>query len=224
MNLEALRKRDLVTTLPQACESAEDNRLWGLTQIAGRFIEISSAEASATLTVAFGLVLDAQRIGEPAAWITLPQSTFFPPDAAEGGVDLDILPVVRSPNPSAAGRAADQIIRSGTFGLVVLDLAGHPEETCSQQIPRPLFSRLAGLAKKHATALIVLTEKPARETSISSLISLRAEAQRIALTQHQETKKQDSPTYEVQIHVLKDKRRGPGQLYQEICHGPDGLY
>lgn len=222
MHCAALRKEDLDTILPPGCESAD--HLWGLAQIAGRFIEISSAEASATLTAAFGLVLEAQRLGEPTAWITLPQSTFFPPDAADGGVDLNALPVVRAPDPSAAARAAAQLIRSGAFGLVVLDLGFHLEETCNQKIPVPLQSRLAGLSKKHATALIVLTEKPTRETSLGSLISLRAEAQRMALTRHQETKRRDTPSFEVRIRVLKDKRRGPGYLHREICHGPAGLY
>jgi len=225
MNFEALLKEDLVSffpTKPTSYESA--GHQWGLAHIAGRFIEISSTDTSANLTAAFGLVLEAQRLGEPAAWITLPQSSFYPPDAAEGGVDLNALPVVRAPDPRAAARAADQLIRSGAFGLVVLDLGYHSEEKANQEIPVPLQSRLAGLAKKYTTALIALTEKSCREGSLGSLISLRAEAERIALKQHQETNKEDIPSFEVQIRVLKDKRRGPGLAHQEICHGPAGLY
>ena len=40
----------------------------------------------------------------------------------DGGIDLDALPVVRVPDARAAGRAADHLVRSGGFGLVVIDL------------------------------------------------------------------------------------------------------
>src|SRR3990172_2807212 len=84
-------------------------RPWGLEQIAGRLVEISGAGAAAALTLAFGLVLEAQRRGEPVAWIALEERGFYPPDAAEGGGDLGALGVVRVANAKAVGRAADQL-------------------------------------------------------------------------------------------------------------------
>ena len=63
--------------------------------MAGRLVEISGHRAAANLTVAFGLVLEAQRCFETAAWVTLKQSTFFPPDAAASGISLAHLAVVR---------------------------------------------------------------------------------------------------------------------------------
>jgi recombination protein RecA len=194
--------------------------------MAGRFVEISGVGVSATLTAAFGLVLEAQRSGEPVAWITLPASTFFPPDAAEGGVDLDSLAVVRVPDPYAAARSATQLTRSGGFGLIVLDLVNNAggvakparanvDEERSRgvqyvSIPAPLLTRLVGLAQKHATALVVLTEKPAHASSLGSLVSLRAEALL-------------RDNYQVRLSVLKDKRRGPGAVHQEACRGPAGM-
>jgi recombination protein RecA len=59
----------------------------------------------------------------------------------------------------------------------------------------------------------VLTEKPPQAPSLSSLVSLRAEAQR--------TRRGDR-TF-VCVHVLKDKRRPPGGLHAEACRGPAGL-
>src|SRR3972149_1334507 len=115
-----------------------------------------------------GLLRGAQRQGEPAAWITREESTFYPPDMAEGGVDLDALVVVRVPGSLAVARAADRLVRSGGFGLVVLDLGVNAE------IPTPLQSRLAGLAQKHHTALLCLTEKSSGAPSLGSLVSLRA--------------------------------------------------
>src|ERR1043166_7082416 len=74
---------------------------WTLSNLAGRFVEISSMRASASLTLTFGLVLEAQRQHEPVAWTTLGESTFYPPDVAEFGIDLDSLVVVRLATPDA---------------------------------------------------------------------------------------------------------------------------
>lgn len=197
---------------------------WGLPQITGRFVEISGTGATATLTAAFGLVLEAQRGGEPVAWITLPPSTFFPPDAAAAGIDLSSLAVVRASDPHTAARSAMQLTRSGGFGLVVIDLGPKPAPAGLNEsrgdrgraeyasIPTPLQTRLVGLAQKHGTAVVVLTEKPAHAGSLGSLVSLRAEARRSMVA-----------PYRIELSVLKDKRRGPGRVHQETCRGPSGM-
>jgi recombination protein RecA len=100
--------------------------------LAGRLVELSGQESPARLTTALGLVLEAQLSGERVAWVTFESSAFFPPDAAAGGVDLEALPVVRIPTALAAARAAEHLVRSGGFGLVVIDLAsdtGHAGHT-----------------------------------------------------------------------------------------------
>src|SRR3990172_6600648 len=181
---------------------------WSLDEIAGRLVEMSGSGATATLTLSFGLVLQAQQQGEPTAWITPVESSFSPPDVAEGGVDLDALVVVRVPSVQAVPRAADRLVRSGGFGLVVLDLGAHAE------IPIPLQARLAGLAQKHHTALLCLTEKPSQAPSLGSLISLRVQAHRTKSTKDQFT---------CELRVMKDKRRGPIWTHEEVCRGPAGL-
>ena len=183
-------------------------RPWNLAEVAGRLVEISGSGATASLTLAFGLVLEVQRQGEPAAWITLEESVFYPPDMVEGGVDLDALVVVRVPNALAVARAADRLVRSGGFGLVVLDLGANAN------VPTPLQSRLAGLAQKHHTALLCLTEKARQASSLGSLVSLRVQAQR---TKHSEDR------FVCELRVLKDKRRGPTWTHAEICRGPAGI-
>jgi recombination protein RecA len=182
---------------------------WTLSRLSGRIVEISGQGAAAPLTVAFGLVLQAQREAEPAAWITLRASSFFPPDAAEGGVDLSALAVVRVLDARAAGRAADHLVRSGGFGLVVIDLGA----AGAGRLAAPLLTRLLGLAQKHETAVLLLTEKPSDVPSSSSLVSLRAEACR--------TRQGD--VLPVEVRVLKDKRRGPGDAHIEVCRGPAGV-
>ena len=92
--------------------------------LGGCLAELSGTGASPSLTLAFDLVHQVQRQGEPTAWITRADSTFFPPDAAQGGVDLAALPVVRLASRRQCLRAADQLARSGAFGLLVVDLGG----------------------------------------------------------------------------------------------------
>lgn len=214
------RQRWVATSLSTESSSLRPVALWGLPQIAGRFVELSGTGATAALTAAFGLVLEAQCRQEPVAWISLPASTFFPPDAAAGGIDLESLAIVRVRDAHTAARAANQLVRSGSFGLVVIDLGPKPapggfferdRKNEYASIPMPFQTRLVGLAQKHDTAVVVLTEKPAQVGSLGSLVSLRAEVRR-------------SPTgHRIELEVLKDKRRGPGQFHQETCRGPAGM-
>ena len=189
--------------------------VWGLAPLAGRLVEISGHRAAANLTVAFGLVREAQEKDEPVAWVTLARSTFFPPDAVESGIDLDPLAVVRVRDARAACRATVELTRSGGFGLVVLDLGpeaiGESLEKKRSRIAVPFITKLVGLAQKSSTAVVVLTEKTRDSSSLSSLVSLRCEARRL------------TGGSEVEIEILKDKRRGPGRRYREVCSAPAGL-
>ncbi|SRR5712692_1855204 len=187
-------------------ESAEPAQ-WTLPEIAGRLVEISGFGATAALTLAFGLVIEAQQRGELVGWGTPSESSFYPPDAAQGGVDLDALVVVRLPHAPAIPRAGEKLLRSGAFGLIVLDIG-------ATDIPMPLQARLATLARQYHTALICLTEKENRQLSLGSLISLRVHAQRSQVSQGR---------FACHLKVLKDKHRGPTWKYLETCRGPAGL-
>ena len=187
--------------------------------MAGRLVEISGQKAAAQLSVAFGLVLEAQQCGEPAAWVTLRQSTFFPPDVAASGISLAHLAVVRVAEPRAAWRATLELTRGNGFGLVVLDLGPEAirerlarEKRASRRLSTPLLTKLTGLARKNGTAVVVLTEKTEHQGSLSSLVSLRAYVRR----------NPDAPG-NLEIAILKDKRRGPGRRIREVCRVPAGL-
>jgi recombination protein RecA len=161
------------------------------------------------LTAATTLVLEAQVAAEPCAWVSRPESTFFPPDLERSGVDLDALVVVFVSSAGEAARSASRLVRSGAFGLVVLDLGA------SSEIAMPLESRLAGLAREHDAAIVMLTEKDASAPSVGSMISLRMEAQRI--------RAEGEGSFRLRLTALKDKRRGPGWTHDEVVHGPAGL-
>lgn len=180
---------------------------WTLDEVAGRLVEISGASASAALTVAFTLVREAQQRGEPVGWVTLAESFFYPPDVAQGGTDLAALVVVRLARAESIARAGEKLLRSGGFGVVVLDLG-------AADISTALQTRLSGLAHRHHTALICLTAKERAAFSLGSLVSLRA---------HAEKQRADNNRFLCALRVLKDKRRGPTWNYEELYSGPAGL-
>lgn len=197
------------STLPAAPSRAP---VWSLTELAGRLVELSASAEAAHLTVAFGLVVEAQLTGDRAAWVTLEHSSFFPPDVVNGGIDLDALPVARVPDIRTAGRVADHLVRSGGFGLVVVDLTSG-DVSAMDRLSVPLLTRLLGLARKQNVTVLLLTKKSHESPSLHSLISLRAEAQ----------KQKREGRYEVSVSVLKDKRNGRRWTHVESCRGPAGL-
>jgi recombination protein RecA len=153
-------------------------------------------------------------------------SGFFPPDVHETGVDLSALPVIRVPDVPAVFAAADVLLRSGGFGLIVADL-GNPSNVASTSL-----ARLAGLARRYHTALLFLTRlpvTPARRStksvswkatlhgatgSLGSLVSLHAHGRRRRIGPGQ---------FQCELAVLKDKQRGPIWQYTEFCRGAMGL-
>jgi recombination protein RecA len=181
---------------------------WKLASMAGRLVELSGAEDGAALTMAFGLVREAQLLEEPVAWVSLLHHSFFPPDAAAGGVDLNALAVVRVEHQKALARAADHLARSGAFGLIVLDVM---EGVVSMAVQ----SRLLGLARKHDIAMVFLTRKTEHRPSLGSLISLRGQATR---------KRSGLNAFTCRLCIVKDKRRAPGWNHTEVCGGPAGLH
>jgi recombination protein RecA len=181
---------------------------WNLSEIAGRLVEISGSNATSTLTVTFGLVLDAQEHGEPVGWTTSLESLFYPPDVARLGIDLAALVIVRVPRPDSIARAGEKLLRSGGFGLVVLDLG-------VTDIPMPLQTRLTGLAHHHHAALVCISVKDTQTFSLGSLVSLRV---------HAERKRIGKDEFASGLRVVKDKRRGPTWTHEELHCGPPGLH
>jgi recombination protein RecA len=209
------RLRELLATAPvqradaqlAALRDAGERAAWTRDALSGRLTELSGVGAVASLTSAFGLVLDAQMRAEPVAWITLPETSFYPPDAADSGVDLEALAVVCVPGAQEGARAAERLLRSGAFGLIVLDLGR------DARVPTALQGRLVSLAKHHDTALVCLTDKPRDTASLGSLVSLRAQVVR----------EKCGDRFSCKLEVLKDKNRGPGWSHSEVVCGPAGL-
>lgn len=187
-------------------------------ELIGRLGQLSGPGA---LSVAFGVVLDAQRAGEPVIWASCGEQPFYPPDAAASGVDLGALLVVRALDAAGAARAGDRLLRSGAFGLLVLDLAADPGlqgalAKGAEVVPMPLQARLCKLAQRHEAAVLVLSSgaPSGHAGSLSSLVSLRAVASRERLGPRR---------FACAVRIDKDKRRGPGWQDREELRAPPGL-
>ncbi len=189
-------------------EREEVDAGWKLDVLAGRFVEVSSPADTCALTICASLILEAQWRNEPVAWISVRPSLFFPPDFAARGIDLKALPIVRVTEVAKAARMADTMLRSGGFGVMVIDLGD------AARLTFPMQTRLAGLAKKHHTALVCVTRAGERIANLGSLVSLRGEAHR---------ERAGFDRFLCEIRAVKDKLHGRLWRHTEVGRGPDGL-
>ncbi len=196
------------TDLEQDRSSRSENAGFDLNALRGRLVELSSCRPSACLSLSCSLILEAQSRMAPVVWISATADTFFPPDMAANGVDLSSLPVVRVPDARSAGRAADWLLRTGAFGLLVVDLQ------TDFQLPAAQAARLAQQAHRNGSIVLFLTAKPAGAPSLGSLVSLYGRILR---------KRVDSGCFRFSLHIIKDKRRAPVWEHVEQLDGPPGL-
>ncbi len=212
--MSALLDIPFVTTgreLERRRSHAPEQGDWSWTHLVGRLVELQNEGASSVLSFAFSLVYEAQQDGEPVAWISASDSLFYPPDVIENGIDLEAVALVRVNSAKDAGRAADKLLRSGAFGLVLLDLGS------DDAFPTPLQNRLVHLADEHRAAVVCLTEvSVAREKSLGPMVSLRAAARR-----QRECECEGGES--CQLVVARDKHRGLRWTYREDRRGPVGM-
>lgn len=162
----------------------------------GHLLELSG-RAPGKLSTAARLVAHAQAEGEPVAWVSArEEASFYPPDFAQLGIDLAALVVVRMPTVKAESaraqsahalvRASELLLRSGAFGLVVIDFG-------TRSLPRGELAwqaRLSGLVRLHDARAVLLTTSSREASSLGPLIALRVEPEaqregaRVVLRQH----------------------------------------
>jgi recombination protein RecA len=177
----------------------------------GKLVELSGERATACVSAAVGAVRLAQSEEEPVAWIQPAGGPLYPPDLADCGVDLAALPVVHVPR--AAGeygplKAAELLLRSGAFGLVVLDLRESRlrRDTAWQ-------GRLLALAREHRSR-VVLLGAPAANRSLGPLVGVRIEPRRLRV---------GPGLFVVEHHLLKNKQGLALEGTAEHRRGPWGL-
>ncbi|MSP92529.1 MAG: recombinase A [Myxococcales bacterium] len=192
--------------------------------LTGRLVEVQGIGAAGRTSWVAGLVARVQRLGEHAAWVQVRAGSLYPPDLAAAGIDLARLPVVRVPGAVDLLRAADVLLRSGGFGLCVVDFtqAGvsaqgsvRAPDPAARRSPAAALGRLLGLCQKHGAALVLLRGEPEPEgAGLGSLVSLRLEVKRA---------RPAGALAALRVEVRKDKRRGPGRTVEERWLGPIGL-
>lgn len=175
-----------------------------LDRLTGRITEISEAGYFGALTAVAAVLDQAQARGEACVWVATGDSLFYPPDLAFRGLDVEALAVVRVPGPQAGTLAADWLVRSGAFGVTVIDWTGNG-------IDEAVLGRMAKVAEDRKTAVIVLTRKSDSSPSLGTAVSLRLTVRR-------------SGDGELEVEVTKDKRSGALVVQKERLHGPLGLY
>lgn len=195
---------------------------------AGAIIELSWGSSCARTTLASLWLRAAQGTGAEVAWIEARPGLLYPPDLAAQGIDLARLTTVRIPAAASGsrggsaqvgafldqarhlGRAAELLIRTGAYRLVVVDMM-HTETEVQRLLrgmrgaPGPLQQdrrlarawssalqgRLAALVRKHQLSLVVLSTGAAEVPSLGHAVSLRLGTQ-----VHQGT---------LRLDLLKDK-------------------
>jgi recombination protein RecA len=155
-------------------------------------------------------MIQAQLDDEPVAWVQREDGSLYPPDLADSGIDLDALVVVRIPRRAGAhglSKAAEMLLRSGAFGLVVVDFtAGAPRGDAWQ-------GRLSAMARKHGSRVILLSDRDDEATSLGAMVALRVTPRR---------ERRAPGRFAVEQRIMKDKLGGRA-LTVERRRAPWGL-
>ncbi len=162
----------------------------------GRLVELSGVGAAARHSTAAALVRQAQAEGETTVWVQSAGGPLYPPDLAESGVDLAALAVVQVPTERGEvglARAAELLLRSGAFGLCVVDLSA-PMTWLEGQVVKDMSekpartprlrgevwqARLAALARMHTSRVVLLTRAASGHASLGPMVGLRVEPRRV---------------------------------------------
>jgi len=118
---------------------------------AGEPFALVGAASSGALTVALSLVGSAQSAGGEIAWLDA-SSSFDPLAAAQAGVDLERLLVIRAEGTELAF-AATVVARSSAFVLVVADLVSTP-------VSSETIGTIVARARAAHVPLLVLADHP----------------------------------------------------------------
>jgi hypothetical protein len=176
--------------------------------LSGRLAHIRGL-GTTTLASLLAARMHARRL--PVAWISATVDTVYPPDLAANGVDLDSLVFVFAGDAVQAARAAEHLLRSAAFALIVIDL----EE--GADIPDGAQGRLVRLARGSEAGVLCITH--GEELLRGSMISLRARISRVPAARGRTS----GGRYRVRVRITRDKHGGPGARSGEVCNAPAGM-
>lgn len=143
---------------------------WGVFRL-GAGVELSGEEASGRTSLALSVVAAAGRERRLAAWVDGPQE-LYPPAALALGVELERLLIVRPKAPRQLVWSAVQLLRSGAFACVVLDVTHTGVRLSLTETKKLLDAARAG-----GSLLVLLTSQSARAQGLVRLELESAKAQ-----------------------------------------------
>lgn len=184
--------------------------LWPLTL--GCLTEVSGKGGGGGLTLAASFLRFAQDTGRHAVWLSSELKPFYPPDLHACGVELNRLPVLFLPDFQQAALAANRLLKSGGFDLLVWDLASWKKPPNS--LPIPFLAKLVATARYRQASLLMLTDKKREQASLGCLTGLRLQVEAL-----------DNEPSRLRVQVCKDKRGavGEGKEWLWSCRLPEGL-
>ena len=153
-------------------ERAEARDLGGAWAPAGHVTEVAGrAGSSAARTVAIAAAREVQSGHAPVAWVGPRAWLPHTPDLVAAGLDLGAFVAVAHAAGEGAARlrSAELLLRSGGFGLVIVDLTDVPR----LRGVAAALARLRGLAREHHAHALLLVEASAEAPSLGAPISRR---------------------------------------------------
>ncbi len=180
---------------------------WEFDNLVGVLSELSEETSAGAVSFAAEIIAQAQAEREPVAWVAGTDSVFYPPDLAERGVDLDAVIVIRAGAQEGTLTAAEWLVRSAAFGLVIVDAGS------GWKVNDAALGRILKLAEAGLCAVVFLTRKGPEDPSLGSRISLRACVARSG-----------SGPFHVSVRTIKDKRSNAGSRQGRLYHGPSGMH
>ncbi|MDP9018072.1 MAG: hypothetical protein M3N19_07115, partial [Candidatus Eremiobacteraeota bacterium] len=147
--------------------------------------------------IAARLLAVATRCGLAAA---VDDATLFPPALSQAGVRLDRLLIMPAQDAVGVARAADILLRSHAFGIVLMPVIA---------VKSAVWSRLASLAHRANALLVVLGPQASTELGYCASARVQCAIARVLWT-HNSGPFCELAGYEIDAGVIKNKRAAPG--------------
>ncbi len=180
---------------------------WRFGNLVGILTEVSEEAPSGAVSFVAEIIAEAQSRNEPVAWVAGRESIFFPPDLHNRGVDLSAVAIIRAGSETDSLTAAEWIVRSGSVGLVIVDMEGHGDVSDAS------LGRILKLAERNQCAVLFLTRKRRQDPSLGSRVSLRGCVV-----------KSGDGSFAIDVDTIKDRRSNSHFRQTRRYHGPAGMY
>jgi recombination protein RecA len=171
---------------------------------------LEGAAGSGRSAVAARLLASATANGGLAALIEAPagpEGSFYPPALAAAGVDLDRLLVVRTADAANIARAADIVLRSAAFGVVVIP---------ALSLRATVWTRLASLTHRANALLLAVGSTASDELRYFASLRVRLQPSHVQFSGESGLFCTIAGT-RIEAAVLKHKRAAPGRRAHFTC-------